>query len=140
MTKAQFKRKLQKFQDNIWYSVFMLVAVAVAAVLVIYELAHKHSISPGLLKLSQDIDFYISFMFMLDFLITLYIVPQKLKYIFSFDGFMNFITAYPFNNATYRALRVLRFTRVIRGIQAALQGEQVVVAHQEAKKRQEETK
>jgi|SRR3989338_3024352 len=135
----ELKARVSRIQETIWYSILILLLATIAGGLVIYELTHRGELSEEFLARSEGIDFAIGLVFMTDFLLTIWIVPKKLVYLFSLSGFLNFLSSFPLEENGYRLLRLLRFTRGVRMAQAGLQSQQELAKQQELRQQRDKT-
>ena len=129
------KATIRRIFDSMTYSIVLGVIVLVASVLIAYEFLFAERLSEDAQWLLLEIDFFVSFLFLIDYAVGLWLARKKKKYVFSWAGALNLLSSVPFPQGTLQFLRVLKLLRASRGIRIAMQGQSLYLRHKKQKQK-----
>ena len=129
------KATIRRIFESMTYSIALGVIVLAASVLIAYEFLLAERLSEDVQWLLLEIDFFVSFLFLIDYAVGLWLAMKKKNYIFSWAGALNLLSSVPFPQGTLQFLRVLKLLRASRGIRIAMQGQSLYLRHKQHKKK-----
>ena len=109
------KVEIGYLRDRLWYIIAIAVMAFVSAVMLLYEF-YAPNADVILIEVFQDLDLAIAYIFLIDFSAGLYVAPKKIRHIR--NNWLDLIGSIPFSDGFFRALRILRFTRLVRFLKA----------------------
>lgn len=110
MKARSLEKSLAYVQNRLWYIITMALLAIISAVMLIYEFYGNVSESTKILL--QDLDLAIAYIFLTDFVLAMVLSRRGLKYIK--ENWMDFLGSIPLSDNLFRAMRILRFTRLVR--------------------------
>lgn len=102
-------------QNKLWYQASFAVLAFLSAGMFLYEIFDKH-LAREVIQNMDIFDFMIAWVFLVDFLLGVLLAPKKLRHIKT--NWLDLVSAIPFSEGVFRAMRILRFTRLMRLIRA----------------------
>ena len=109
------KVEIGYLRDRLWYIIATAVMAFVSAVMLLYEF-YAPNADVILIEVFQDLDLAIAYIFLIDFSAGLYVAPKKIRH--TRNNWLDLIGSIPFSDGFFRALRILRFTRLVRFLKA----------------------
>ena len=104
------KVEIGYLRDRLWYIIAIAVMAFVSAVMLLYEF-YAPNADVILIEVFQDLDLAIAYIFLIDFSAGLYVAPKKIRHIR--NNWLDLIGSIPFSDGFFRALRILRFSRLV---------------------------
>ena len=98
-------------QNRLWYIIVIAILAFASGFMFLYDYFGK-DLSPLTIDLLYNLDLAIAYIFLTDFLVSMFFSGRGLKYIP--ENLLDFLGSLPFSDGFFRVLRILRFTRLVR--------------------------
>jgi type II secretory pathway component PulF len=112
----KIKQSLSYIQSRLWYIITIAIMAFTSGAMLIYEFLAKNA-DPILISVFQDLDLAIAYIFLTDFIVALYLSPMN-KFRYIRQNWLDLLGSIPFSDGLFRAMRILRFTRLVRLLRA----------------------
>jgi len=121
-------------QNRLWYIILIAILAFASGFMFLYDYFWK-DLSPITVELLYNLDLAIAYIFLTDFLVSMFFSGKGLMYIPK--NLLDFLGSLPFSDGFFRVLRILRFTRLVRVLRGINTGLNV---HDSIKKLREDEK
>jgi|GEM_PF-2135070 len=121
-------------QNRLWYIILIAILAFASGFMFLYDYFGK-DLSPITVELLYNLDLAIAYIFLTDFLVSMFFSGKGLMYIPK--NLLDFLGSLPFSDGFFRVLRILRFTRLVRVLRGINTGLNV---HDSIKKLREDEK
>lgn len=114
--KEKLTRIVHGIQDRLWYAALMGLLAFVSAGMLAYEV-FSDTVTAEQVSFMTTLDLGIAYMFLTDYLAGFIVAPQKLHHFK--HTWLDLLSSIPLSEGLFRAMRVLRFARLMRLVRAA---------------------
>jgi type II secretory pathway component PulF len=113
----RLKTSILYIRNKLWYIIAIAIMAFLSGGMLLYEF-YAPNPSKNIIEVFQHLDLTIAYIFLIDFLAGMYAAPEK-NLVYLRKNWLDLLGSIPVHDSFFRAMRIFRFTRLVRITRAA---------------------